>query len=364
MFKRAWGVLGGRPLIALAASVALHILFVVLALYAALPSARYSVKRGEPLIVELPALQEPPPVGNPQARSLGPSAPARPAPRPAAPVRPAPAAPTPSVRPTEAPPVVASRQSPPAPSPAPAPAVPPPAPEEPAVPVPEKPVAAAPEKPIDPAPEKPIAATPETPAPPAPEKPAVTTPEPPTAAAPPATPAPSVEPGPPSPPKVAAVPPGQQAAPPVDIRSAFRRDGGAGGVRGGGRGGIEGEPIPLDSADPQFNDYLERLRRKIKANWGFPCVRNEATRVCEYKTATLVVHFGILKDGRLQFVEVVRSSGYPIYDDYAVNAIKFSSPFPTVPASMMVSMRQGSTGVAIMAHFNYVVDTSLTNLLR
>ncbi|HEY7648106.1 MAG TPA: TonB family protein, partial [Methylomirabilota bacterium] len=131
-----------------------------------------------------------------------------------------------------------------------------------------------------------------------------------------------------------------------------------------GRGGIEGEPIPLDSADPQFNDYLDRLRRKIKANWGFPCVRNETTRVCEYKTATLVVHFGILKDGRLQFVEVVRSSGYPIYDDYAVNAIKFSSPFPTVPASMMVSMRQGSTGVAIMAHFNYVVDTSLTNLLR
>jgi TonB family protein len=230
------------------------------------------------------------------------------------------------------------------------------------LPVPEKPAAVEPEKPAEPAPEKLVAAVPEKPMPPA-REPSAPTPEPPVAPAPPA-PAPSTPAGPPSPPKVAALPPGPPAAPPVDIRSALRRDGGAGSVRGGGRGGIEGEPIPLDSADPQFNDYLDRLRRKIKANWGFPCVRNETTRVCEYKTATLVVHFGILKDGRLQFVEVVRSSGYPIYDDYAVNAIKFSSPFPTVPASMMVSMRQGSTGVAIMAHFNYVVDTSLTNLLR
>jgi TonB family protein len=230
------------------------------------------------------------------------------------------------------------------------------------LPVPEKPAAVEPEKPAEPAPEKRVAAVPEKPMPPA-REPSAPTPEPPVAAA-PTAPAPSTPAGPSSPPKVAALPPGPPAAPPVDIRSALRRDGGAGGVRGGGRGGIEGEPIPLDSADPQFNDYLDRLRRKIKANWGFPCVRNETTHVCEYKTATLVVHFGILKDGRLQFVEVVRSSGYPIYDDYAVNAIKFSSPFPTVPASMMVSMKQGSSGVAIMAHFNYVVDTSLTNLLR
>jgi TonB family protein len=135
-------------------------------------------------------------------------------------------------------------------------------------------------------------------------------------------------------------------------------------LRGGGRGGIEGEPIPLDSSDTKFNDYLERLRRKIKANWGFPCIKDEMTHGCDYKTAMLVVEFGILKDGRLQFVEVVRSSGFPIYDDYAVNAIKLSSPFPVVPSAMIVAMKRGSTGVAIMAQFNYVVDTSLTNVLR
>ncbi len=151
--------------------------------------------------------------------------------------------------------------------------------------------------------------------------------------------------------------------PPIDIRSALGRGGGAGGARGGGRGGIEGEPIPLDSSDAKFSDYLDRLRRRIKANWGFPCIKN-ATGPCDYKTTSLIVEFGILKDGRLQFVDVVKSSGFPIYDDYAVNAIKLGSPFPAVPPEMIVAMKRGSTGVSIMARFNYVVDTSLTNLLR
>jgi periplasmic protein TonB len=216
---------------------------------------------------------------------------------------------------------------------------PPPRAVEPPAPEREEPIAPQPEKAIEPTPETLVA----------------TQPAPPVATPP--------EPSPPAPPQVASVPP-SPASPPVDIRSALGRDAGSGSVRGGGRGGIEGEPIPLDSADPKFNDYLDRLRRRIKANWGFPCIKNEASRACDYKTTSLVVHFGILKDGRLQFVEVVRSSGYPIYDDYAVNAIKFASPFPAVPSSMMVAMKHGSTGVAVMAHFNYVVDTSLTNLLR
>jgi TonB family protein len=77
-----------------------------------------------------------------------------------------------------------------------------------------------------------------------------------------------------------------------------------------------------------------------------------------------VVEFGILKNGRLQFVDVRESSGLPIYDDYAVNAIKLAEPFPDVPNAMMTSMKKQSTGIAILARFNYVVETSLTNMLR
>jgi TonB family protein len=145
---------------------------------------------------------------------------------------------------------------------------------------------------------------------------------------------------------------------PIDIRAALRPGGGAGGGRGGGRAGIEGEPIPLDSTNPRYSDYLDRVRRMIKEKWGYPCVRNTNTRDCEYKTAQLVIEFGIAKDGRVPFVNVLRSSGFAIYDEYAVNAVKFASPFPPVPDSL------SRTGFPIHATFNYIVDSGLTNLLR
>jgi TonB family protein len=146
-----------------------------------------------------------------------------------------------------------------------------------------------------------------------------------------------------------------------DVRAALRQGGGG---RGQGRGGIEGDPIPLDSEDDRYNDYLEQIRRRIKEKWGFPCVRNAATRECDHHSTSLDVQFGILKDGQVQFVDVVRSADHPIYDDYAVNAIKLASPFPPVPAAMMSAMRAGSKGLAISARFSYVVESSLTNLLR
>jgi len=123
------------------------------------------------------------------------------------------------------------------------------------------------------------------------------------------------------------------------------RRGGAGGGAGGardGRGGIEGEPIPLDSTDPKFNDFLDRVRRQIKANWGYPCVKNDVTKECEFKTAHLIVEFGILKNGKLQYVDIVQPSGFDIYDAYAVNAIKLGSPFPEVPSQMIVAMHRGA----------------------
>jgi TonB family protein len=158
---------------------------------------------------------------------------------------------------------------------------------------------------------------------------------------------------------------------PPDLRSVFRRGGGGGGIgtggaggAGAGRGGIMGEPIPLDSKDPDFTDYLERIRRLIKQNWGYPCVKNLETRECEYKSARLVVDFGILKHGPVQFVEVQKSSGLAIYDDYALNAIKLASPFPPIPAGLMARMERGSTGVPIRVNFTYMLETGITNVVR
>jgi TonB family protein len=319
-FLRQWQ--GSRRAGGIALSVLLHLMVLATMLWGPRSFERAAVKRGEPLIVELPTGPDSPPPGRP-----APPAPAA-RPAPATPSRPAVASrltPPPPPRPA-----VASRPIPPPPPPA-------------TEPVRERrvdnvPVAKAPEAEI-----------PSVPASPASER----APAEPSAAdnARPAAPS-----APPAPPLVAAVPPPPSPRPVPDIRSLGRGGGGAGGS-GDGRAAIEGEPIALDSTDPRYSDYLDQIRRRIKDKWGYPCVKNDSTRECEYKTAQLIIEFGIAKDGKVPFINIVRSSGYPIYDDYAVNAVKLAD-FPPIPDTF------SKKGVPIVATFSYVVQSSLTNILR
>src|SRR5262245_41844243 len=34
--------------------------------------------------------------------------------------------------------------------------------------------------------------------------------------------------------------------------------------------GTAGEPIPLDTPDPSYQAYMEKVRQRIYANWGYP----------------------------------------------------------------------------------------------
>jgi protein TonB len=321
-FLRQWQ--RSRRAAGVTVSVALHLGVAALLLWGQVPLTRYDVKRGEPLIVELPKAEESPPPG------LG----GAPAPQPAAP---------------PAPPAPRAQPAPPAQTAAPAP---PPPPKVVAKPAPRPPEPARRPAEPPPEPERRVAS-----APPAPKEsdpaPAATQPATPAEAARPAERAPADR-------QVASLPqPSPPAAPGApDIRTALRRGSGGAGGRAEGRAGIEGEPIPLDSANPKHSDYLDQIRRRIKEKWGFPCVKNESTRQCEYKTTQLVIEFGVAKDGKVPFVTVLRSSGYPIYDDYAVNAVKLASPFPPIPDSF------SKKGVPIHATFSYVVESSLANILR
>jgi hypothetical protein len=146
------------------------------------------------------------------------------------------------------------------------------------------------------------------------------------------------------------------------MRTALRRGGGG---TGQGRGGIEGEAIPLNSDNPRYNDYLEQVRRRIKEKWTFPpCMKNERTMDCERYQTSLFVEFGILEDGRLGFVDVMQSSPYAIYNEFATNAIKLASPFPPVPPVMMAAMRTGSTGLLLSFEMRYVlIDPSFSYIL-
>jgi len=274
------------------------------------------VKKGEPLVVELQNPEEFAPRGEP-ARPVSPS---RPAQREASRAR------APSL------PRAAVHQVPPAPKPAP--------------PVP---------KTLPPAPEPAAAKA----APSESEAPAA--PEPAVAKAPPAE---SGEPrsAPPSPSPAAAEP--QPAAPPGETPgpgSALQRQaalppgsqrdpGGLGGLRGG-RGGIEGEPIPLDTRDPRYTDYFDQIRRLIRANWIYP--REAGERGIG---GQLVIEFVIAKDGHLSAIELRRSSGVEILDRFALNAVKLAQPFPRVPDSV------ARVALPIAGIFTYqIIDAGLLN---
>src|SRR5919198_5396256 len=71
---------GIRPIAGITLSLLMHLAVVVALLYAPRVMTGVSVKRGEPLFVELPNIEEPAPKGNPAARSpLPPTPPSRPA---------------------------------------------------------------------------------------------------------------------------------------------------------------------------------------------------------------------------------------------------------------------------------------------
>ena len=241
------------------------------------------VKRGEPLFVDIAPdkPEERAPLGNP-SRPVGPD-----------------------VRQPQEPP---KAPAPPAPKLAEAPPKPPAPKAVPRAPEPPRQVAKAEPQPSDaqvksPAPE---AGAPQ----PAPK---------PEASPKPAQPSPAAAPSAPSQPQVASAPP----------PSIWRQPGGGGGLRGGGFAGVEGEPVPLDTPEPKYQDYFNKIRQKIQANWVYPY--EAGSRGIE---GDLNIEFVIAKDGHLQYIQLRRSSKVALLDNAALNAVKLAQPFPPVPDAL------------------------------
>ncbi len=125
-------------------------------------------------------------------------------------------------------------------------------------------------------------------------------------------------------------------------------------AHGADRGGITGDPIGLDWVDARHSDYLDRVKRRIQERLTYPCAQDAGPSRCEPQNAQLIVEFGILGSGRLQYVDVVRSSGSQPHDDAAVAAIRAASPYPAMPPDLI---KAGSTGLPIRSQFTYVVHT-------
>jgi TonB family protein len=95
------------------------------------------------------------------------------------------------------------------------------------------------------------------------------------------------------------------------------------GVGAGAPSGVPG--IGVDSPNFQYAWYLVQVRNKISSNWvpvgGVPG-----------RTLRVVIHFRILRNGRVEGSYVEEPSGRSEFDRSALSALQSASPLPPLPA--------------------------------
>jgi TonB family protein len=72
--------------------------------------------------------------------------------------------------------------------------------------------------------------------------------------------------------------------------------------------------------------YFIRVQEQISAKWGFPLVAGKGGL-----EGDLLIELRIAKDGSLDRVWLLRSSGVPAFDEAALTAVQGAQPFPPVP---------------------------------
>jgi protein TonB len=100
--------------------------------------------------------------------------------------------------------------------------------------------------------------------------------------------------------------------------------------------------VTFDTREFKYRAYMERLREKVENIWKYP---EEAARKGIY--GDLVIVFVIRKDGSLGSVELLRTSGYPILDEYALRALRHGEPYWPLPEGW------GQSSLTITGHFIY-----------
>ena len=98
----------------------------------------------------------------------------------------------------------------------------------------------------------------------------------------------------------------------------------------------------LDSRDPRYVSYNTAVKQAIELEWVYPDV---ALR--HGLEGKLVLAFTILRNGQLEAVHVIRSSGFSALDQEAIRAVQTAAPFRPLPP--WIGKR-----LDIMATFEYV----------
>ncbi len=144
-------------------------------------------------------------------------------------------------------------------------------------------------------------------------------------------------------PGVSVLPPEKSAPPSGGTRRSLRDQiASLGSGLSGDTGELAKQTLPLDSRDPVYLPYLDRLKRRIQNEWVYP---EEAWS--RGVSGELLLVFTLNKNGSLTNVRLVHSSGFPILDQEALRAVKQAAPYDPFPPQM------GEEPWNITASFHY-----------
>jgi periplasmic protein TonB len=91
-------------------------------------------------------------------------------------------------------------------------------------------------------------------------------------------------------------------------------------------GSRAGAPVSLNTRDPVYVSYFNKIKQSIELQWEYPEV------ALRYGLqGRLSLEFAIAANGQLERLRILRSSGSQVLDDEAMRAIKAAAPFPPIP---------------------------------
>ncbi|MFQ5913309.1 MAG: energy transducer TonB [Nitrospinota bacterium] len=88
---------------------------------------------------------------------------------------------------------------------------------------------------------------------------------------------------------------------------------------------------PLMTQDVRYRGYRDALWKMIDERLFYP-----DAAAAEKVRGKVVLRFVVTRDGQLATLELVQSSGFPLFDEEALMAIRRAAPFPKFPPTLTV----------------------------
>jgi len=103
--------------------------------------------------------------------------------------------------------------------------------------------------------------------------------------------------------------------------------------------------VSLDSQDLKYVSYLSEIKKKIEPKWHYP---ERAKKIG--LQGKLALYFSIVRDGHLDRLKLLNSSGHSLLDKEALKAVRGAAPYYPLPKRLKI------TRLNILATFEYRIS--------